>query len=89
MKYVCSDLRCRLNCILQLVELGVEDNIGLPLLVHVVGLPQHTKLCGQCFERFDLRKSGSLWQFPSDESDEYEKPTKVELIPLVLRSFSI
>ena len=46
MKYIWGDSRCRLNCILQLVEVGVEDNIGLPLLVHVAGVPQRTKLHG-------------------------------------------
>jgi hypothetical protein len=39
MKYVWGDPRCRLNCIPQLVEVGVEDSIGLPLLVHVAGVP--------------------------------------------------
>jgi hypothetical protein len=62
----------------------MEDGIGLPLFVHVAGVPQCTELRGQWFEGFDLWKSGSLGQFPSDESDEYEKPDKVELIPLVL-----
>jgi hypothetical protein len=44
MKYVWGDSRCRLNFILQLVEIGVEYNIGLPLLVHVTGVPQRTEL---------------------------------------------
>jgi hypothetical protein len=46
MKYVLGDSRCRLNFILQLVEVGVEYNIGLPLLVHVARVPQRTKLRG-------------------------------------------
>ena len=84
MKCVQGDARCRLDCDLQLVVLGVEDHIGLPLLVHVAGVPQHTKLRGQGFEGFDLQKHGSLGQFPCDEGNEYEQPAKVELIPLVL-----
>lgn len=63
----------------------MEDDIGLPLFVHVVGVPQRTELRGQEFEVFDLRKRGSLGQFPRDEGDEYEQSAKVELIPLVLR----
>jgi hypothetical protein len=46
MKYIWGDSRCRLNFILQLVEVGVEDNIGLPMLVDVTGVPKHTKLRG-------------------------------------------
>ena len=63
----------------------MEDDIGLPLFVHVARVPQHTELHDQWFEGFDLQKSGSLGQFPSDESNEYEQLAKVELIPLVLR----
>jgi hypothetical protein len=44
MKYIWGDPWCILNCILQLVEVGVEDNIGLPLLAHVTGVPQGTEL---------------------------------------------
>ena len=85
MKRVGCDAWCRLNGILQLSVVRMEDDIGLPLFVHVTGVPQHTELRSQWFEGFDLQKSGSLEQFPSDESDEYEKPAKVEIIPLVLR----
>jgi hypothetical protein len=46
MKCVQGDSWCRLNCIFQLVEVGVEYNIRLPLLVHVAGVPQRTKLRG-------------------------------------------
>jgi hypothetical protein len=67
----------------------MEDGIGLPLLVHVVGVPQRTELHSQWFEGFDLWKSGSLGQFPSDERDEYEQPSKVEFIPLVLRLYIV
>ena len=63
----------------------MEDDIGLPLFVHVVGVPQCTELRGQGFDGFDLQKHGSLGQFPRDEGDEYEQSAKVELIPLVLR----
>jgi hypothetical protein len=77
--------RCRLNGILQLSVVSVEDNIGLPLFVHVAGVPQCTEICSQWFKGFDLWKRGSLRQFPRDESDDYEKLAKVELIPLVLR----
>ena len=45
-KCVWGEARCRLDCILQLVVIGVEDDIGLPLLVHVIGVPQCTELRG-------------------------------------------
>jgi hypothetical protein len=85
MKSVGCNAWCRLNGIPQLSVVRMEDDIGLPLFVHVAGVPQRTELHGQGFEGFDLRKRGSLGQFPRDEGDEYEKPAKVELIPLVLR----
>jgi hypothetical protein len=44
MKCVQGDAWCRLDCDLQLVVIGMEDNIGLQLLFHVVGIPQRTKL---------------------------------------------
>jgi hypothetical protein len=43
-KCVWGEVRCRLDCILQLVEIGMEDSIRLPSLVHVTGVPQHAKL---------------------------------------------
>ena len=85
MKCVGCDVWCRPNGILQLSVVSVEDDIGLPLFVHVTGVPQRTKLRGQGFEGFYLWKCGSLTKFPRDEGDEYEKLAKVELIPLVLR----
>jgi hypothetical protein len=85
MKSVGCNAWCRLNGIPQLNVVCMEDGIGLPLFVHVTGVPQRTELHGQGFEGFDLRKCGSLEQFPHDEGNEYEKLTKVELIPLVLR----
>jgi hypothetical protein len=54
MKCVWGVVRCGLDCILQLVVIGMEDGIGIPLLVHVVGVPQRTELRGQWFEGFDL-----------------------------------
>jgi hypothetical protein len=39
MKCVWGDARCRLDCIVQLVLIGMEDDIGLPLVVHVAGVP--------------------------------------------------
>jgi hypothetical protein len=42
MKCVGCDAWCRLDGILQLSVVSVEDDIGFPLLVHVVGLPQRT-----------------------------------------------
>jgi hypothetical protein len=46
MKCVQGDSQCRLNCSFQLVEVGVEDNIRLPLLVHVTRLPYRIEICG-------------------------------------------
>jgi hypothetical protein len=84
MKSVGCNAWCRLNGIPQFSVVHMEDGIGLPLFVHVSGVPQCTKLCGQGFEGFDLQKHGSLGQFPCDEGNEYEKLAKVELIPLIL-----
>jgi hypothetical protein len=84
MKRVGCDAQCRLNGIIQLSVVSMEDDIGPTLFVHVIGVPQHTKLHGQWFEGFGLQESGSLGQFPSDESDEYDQPAKVEIIPLIL-----
>jgi hypothetical protein len=42
MNCVWGEAWSRLYCILQLVLIYVEDDIGLPLLVHVVGVPQRT-----------------------------------------------
>jgi hypothetical protein len=60
MKRVGCDAWCRLNGILQLSVVSVEDDIRLPLFVHVTEVPQRTELRGQWFEGFDLRESGSL-----------------------------
>jgi hypothetical protein len=46
MKCVLGEARCRLDFILQLVVISVEDDIELPLLVHVTGVPQCTELRG-------------------------------------------
>jgi hypothetical protein len=34
-KCVQGDVRCRLDCDLQLVVIGMEDDIRMPLIVHV------------------------------------------------------
>ena len=39
-KCVQGDAWCRLDCDLQLVVIGMEDDIGLPLIFHVAGMPQ-------------------------------------------------
>jgi hypothetical protein len=54
MKCVWCEAWCILDCILQLVVIGVADEIGQPLLVHVTGVPQRTKLYDQWFEGFNL-----------------------------------
>jgi len=54
MKCVRCDAQCRLDGILQLSVVSVEDDIGLTLLVHVAGVPQRTKIHGQWFKGFDL-----------------------------------
>jgi hypothetical protein len=61
MKCVWGEAWCRPDCILQLVLTGVEDGIGMPLLVHVTRVPHRTECCGQWFEGFDLQKSVTLW----------------------------
>jgi hypothetical protein len=45
-KCVQDDAWCRLDCDLQLVLVGVEYDIALPLFSHVAGIPQCTKLHG-------------------------------------------
>jgi hypothetical protein len=54
MKSVGCNAWCRLNGIPQLSVVRMEDDIGLPLFVHVAGVPQRTELRGQRFEGFDL-----------------------------------
>jgi hypothetical protein len=61
MKCVLGEVWCRQDCILQLVVISMEDDIGLPLLVHVAGVPQRIELQDQWFEGFNLGKSGTLW----------------------------
>jgi hypothetical protein len=60
MKSIGCNAWCRLNGIPQLSVVCMEDDIGLPLFVHVTGVPHRTKLCGQRFKGFDLWKRGSL-----------------------------
>jgi hypothetical protein len=60
MKSVGCNAWCILNGIPQLSVVRMEDDIGLPLFVHVIGVPQRTKLRDQGFEGFDLQKCGSL-----------------------------
>jgi hypothetical protein len=85
MKGVRCNAWCRLNGIPQMSVVCMEDDIRLPLFVHVVGVPQCTELRGQGFDGFDLQKHGSLGKFPCDEG----QLAKVELIPLVLRLSTI
>ena len=59
-KCVRGDARCRLDCDLQLVVVGVEDDIALPLFAHVVGIPQRTELRVQWFKRLYIWESGSF-----------------------------
>jgi hypothetical protein len=59
MKSVGCNVQFRLNGIPQLSVVCMEDDIGLPLFVHVTGVPQRTELHGQSFEGFDLRNHGS------------------------------
>jgi hypothetical protein len=59
MKCVWCDVRHRLDFILQLILISMEDDIGLPLLVHVTRVPQRIELHGQWFEAFYIQKSGT------------------------------
>jgi hypothetical protein len=61
MKCVWCEAQCRMDCILHLVVISMEDGIGLPLLFHVARVPQCTEICGQWFEGFNLQKSGTFW----------------------------
>jgi hypothetical protein len=39
-----SDARCRLDSDIQLIVVGMEDDIGFPLLVRITRVPQGTEL---------------------------------------------
>jgi hypothetical protein len=84
-----SDARCRLDCNLQLIVVGVEDSIGFPLLVHITRVPQGTELRSQRFKGINVQEGRTFWYLPCDERYQYEKPAKVELISLFLRSSTI
>jgi hypothetical protein len=77
--------RFRLDSSLQLVVIGVDDGILLPLLVHVTGVPQCTELCSQRFNGLDVREGCTFRHLPCNKSNQDEKPVEVELISLVMR----
>jgi hypothetical protein len=56
--------RFGLDGLFQLVVVSMEDDIGLPLLVHIIRVPQGTKLCIQRFEGIDVGESHTFWHFP-------------------------
>jgi hypothetical protein len=60
-KCVQGDAWCRLDCDLQLVLVGMKDDIALPLFAHVAGISQRKKLRDQWFEGFYIRESGAFW----------------------------
>jgi hypothetical protein len=76
--------RLELDGLLQLVVISMEDDVVFPLLVHIIRVPQGTQLHGQRFEGIDVRQGHTIWHFPCNECDYYEKLAKVELMPLVL-----
>jgi hypothetical protein len=84
MEGIRGHLRLGLDGLFQLVVISMEDDIGFPLLVHIIRVPQGTKLHGQRFEGLNVGEGRTFWHFPCNECDQYEKPAKVELIPLVL-----
>ena len=59
----------RLDGLFQLVVVSMEDNIGLPLLVHIIRVPQGTKLHGQRFEGIDVGEGHTFQHFPCNECD--------------------
>ena len=69
MKRVGCNAWCILNDIPQLNVVCMEDGIGLPLFVHVVGVPQRTELCGQWFKGLDVREGRTFQHLPCDEHD--------------------
>jgi hypothetical protein len=81
---VWGNARHRLDGGLQLVVVYVEDDIRLPLLAHIGRVPQGTEPHSQRFKWLGLWESGTLQHLPCYEGDQYEKPTEMELIPLVL-----
>jgi hypothetical protein len=69
---------------LQLVIIHVEDDIWLPLLVHVTGVPQRIKLHGQRFKWLGVQEGRTFWHLPCDEGDQDKKPTEVEFVSMIL-----
>jgi hypothetical protein len=69
MECVRGYVRFKMASGLQLVVIGVEDNILFPLLVHVTGVPQRTELHDQWFKGFDVREGHTFRHLPCDEND--------------------
>jgi hypothetical protein len=62
----------------------MEHNVGLPLLCHVIGVPQGRKPSGQRLRWFDLQKGGSFRHLKSDKCDQNDQPTEVEFVSQIL-----
>jgi hypothetical protein len=84
-----SDERCRLDCNLQLIVVGVEDGIRLPLLVHITRVPQGTELSSQRLKGLNVQEGRTFWYLPCNEIYQYEKQAEVELISFVVCSSTI
>jgi hypothetical protein len=67
-----------------MLTVAMEHGIDLPLLCHVIGIPQGGKTSGQWFQRFDLWESGSFRHFPSDKCNQNDQPAIMEVVPQVL-----
>jgi hypothetical protein len=77
-------VRKSFNGNLQLLIIRMEHNIGLPLLQHIVGVPQGRKPSGQRLRWIYLRKGVSFRHFPSDKCDQNDQPAEVEFVSQIL-----
>jgi len=84
MERIWGNARHSLDGGLPLVVVYVEDDIRMPLLVHIGRVPQGTEPRSQRFKWLGLWESGTLQLLPCYEGDQHEKPTEIELIRLVL-----
>jgi hypothetical protein len=62
----------------------MKHSVLLPLLRHVIGVPQGREPSGQRLRWFDLQEGGSFRHFPSDKLNQHYQPAKVELVSLIL-----
>jgi hypothetical protein len=83
-KCVWAYAMCGLYRYLQLVIIHVEHEILLPLIVHVIGVPQCIELRDHGFKWLDVREGRSFRHIPCDKSDQDKKLAEVKFVSLIL-----